>query len=301
MQIKDFIIDQQHRELTKHRSTVLPIACYRTTISHNINGYIPLHWHEEFQFVLIVKGQAEFYIQEDKVILNEGDGIFINSGRLHQARDYHDSGCVYICLNVSPSFVVSQELFGAYVYPYIEATNLPYLVLHTQEHWAHNIAQAIMEIDRLIEQSPAYYELDITIQLTHIWKSLVNYGFRLEYKEGEMLKNLRMKDMLDYIHQHFAEAISLEEIAGAGQLSRAECCRYFKRYLKRTPVTYVVDYRIQQSLLLLQRPENNVTDVAYQVGFNSTSYFINQFGKAMSMTPLAYRKQKMEVMDTGQQ
>ncbi|MNR62805.1 DNA-binding transcriptional regulator GadX [compost metagenome] len=61
-----------------------------------------------------------------------------------------------------------------------------------------------------------------------------------------------------------------------------------------------MDYRIQQSLLLLQRPENNVTDVAYQVGFNSTSYFIYQFGKAMNMTPLAYRKQKIGVMDTGQ-
>lgn len=300
MQIKDFTIDQQHKELTKHRTTVLPIACYRTTISHNINGHIPLHWHEEFQFVLVVKGQAMFHIQEDKVIVNEGDGLFINSGRLHQATDYHDSGCVYICLNVSPSFVVSQELFGTYVFPYIEATNLPYLVLHTQEHWAHSIAEAIMEIDRLIEQRPAYYELDITIQLAHIWKGLLSYGFPLEYKEGEMLKNRIMKDMLDYIHQHFAVGISLEDIAGAGQLSRAECCRYFKRFLKRAPVTYVMDYRIQQSLLLLQRPENNVTDVAYQVGFNSTSYFIYQFGKAMNMTPLAYRKQKIGGMDTGQ-
>jgi AraC family transcriptional regulator, melibiose operon regulatory protein len=62
--------------------------------------------------------------------------------------------------------------------------------------------------------------------------------------------------------------------------------------LKKTPLNYVTDYRIQKSLLLLQQPESTVTDVAYQVGFNSTSYFIGQFKKSMNMTPLAYKKIK---------
>ncbi|MFD0132140.1 helix-turn-helix transcriptional regulator, partial [Bacillus subtilis] len=53
---------------------------------------------------------------------------------------------------------------------------------------------------------------------------------------------------------------------------------------------YVMDYRIQKSLLLLQHPESNVTEVSYQVGFNSTSYFISKFQQAMNMTPLSYKK-----------
>jgi AraC-like DNA-binding protein len=98
--------------------------------------------------------------------------------------------------------------------------------------------------------------------------------------------------MLNWIHTHYAEKILLNDIASAGQLSRSECCRYFKRILKKTPLNYVTDYRIQKSLVLLQQPESNVTDVAFQVGFNSTSYFIDQFKKAMNMTPLAYKKYK---------
>ncbi|WP_334072660.1 AraC family transcriptional regulator [Paenibacillus sp. A14] len=291
MQIKDFAVDPNFKELTEHRTTVLPIACYHTTISHNINGYIPLHWHEEFQFVLIMKGQAVFQIQEEKVTMDEGDGLFINSGCLHLAKDDNHSGCVYICLNVSPSFILSQELFRAYVYPYIGATNLPYIRLTTKEDWAKNIVDAMLEIDRLIRQSSAFYEIDITIQLAHIWRNLVASGFQLEYKEAEMLKNHRMKKMLNWIHLHFAERIVLEDIAREGQLSRSECCRYFKRFLKKTPLNYVMEYRIQKSLTLLQQPEYNVTDAAYQVGFNSTSYFIHQFRKSMNMTPLAYKKQ----------
>lgn len=291
MQFREFTIGRDFKELTEHRTTVLPLACYHTTILQNINGYIPMHWHEELQFVLIIKGQAIFQIQEEKVLLDEGEGLFINSGCLHLAKDNNASGCAYICLNVSPRFMVSYELFSTYVYPYIKATNLSYILLDTKEQWVTNILDGIMEIDRLIQQSPAIYEIDISIKLAQIWRNLIVNRFQLEYKEAEMLKNEKMKNMLNWIHQHYAEKIALEDIARAGQLSRSECCRYFKRFLKDTPLSYVMEYRIQKSLILLQEPEYNVTDVAYQVGFNSTSYFINQFRKTMNTTPLAYKKQ----------
>lgn len=60
-----------------------------------------------------------------------------------------------------------------------------------------------------------------------------------------------------------------------------------------TPLNYVMDYRIQKSLVLWQQANTNVTEVAYQVGFNSTSYFIEKFRKSMNMTPLAYKKYKI--------
>lgn len=225
--------------------------------------------------------------------LAKGEALFINSGCLHLAKDDNHSGCVYICLNISPRFMLSQELYGTYVYPYIKATNLPYILLNTSEQWVTNIINSIVEIDRLIQERPPAYEIDISIELAQIWRNLILNHFQLEYIEGEMLKNEKMKKMLNWIHLHYPEKIVLEDIARAGQLSRSECCRYFQRFIKDTPLSYVMEYRIQKSLLLLQAPEYNVTDVAYQVGFNSTSYFISQFKKSMNMTPLAYKKQKI--------
>lgn len=292
MQIKDFIVDQSLKELTEHRTVDIPIACYETTINQNINGYIPLHWHEEFQFVFIQKGEAIFFINGEKQVVQEGEGLFINSGCLHMAKEQNDSGCVYICLNASPHFVLSQELYTTYVNPYIQATNLPYLHLDPRDNWANNILDAIVKINQLINAKSLCYEMDISVQLTLIWKNLIINGFHLEYEQMEVLKSHRMKQMLNWIHIHYAEKILLEDIARAGQLSRSECCRYFKRMLKKTPLNYVTDFRIQKSLALLQQSESNVTEVAYLVGFNSTSYFIDQFKKSMKMTPLAYKKYK---------
>ncbi|WNF24887.1 AraC family transcriptional regulator [Mesobacillus jeotgali] len=293
--MKEFRVDQNLKELTEHRTVELPIACYETTINQNINGYIPLHWHDEFQFVVLVKGEAVFQINEENIAVREGEGLFINSGRLHSATNQDDSDCVYICLNVSPSFMLSQELFSTYVNPYIQATNLPYLSLSPNENWAENILGAIISINQLLRKKSLYYEIDISSQLTIIWKNLMKNGFQLKYEQTEIIKNQRMKQMLNWIHQHYHKKILLDDIARAGQLSRSECCRYFQRTLKKTPLNYVTDYRIQKSLVLLQQPESTVTDVAYQVGFNSTSYFIDKFRKSMNMTPLAYKKNKTSI------
>lgn len=290
MQIKNFQIDQSLKELTEHRTVVLPIACYLTTINQNIHGYIPLHWHDEIQFVLVVKGEAIFQINEERVAVQEGDGLFINSGCLHMAEELNQSDCVYICLNVSPHFVLSQELYTTYVLPYVQATNLSYQCVHANEPWGKNILDALANIHQWIQQDSPYFEIDISAQLALMWKNLIMNGFQLEYDQTKIVKSARMKQMLAWIHLHYAEKITLDDIARAGQLSRSECCRYFKRILHTTPLSYVTDYRIQKSLVLLQEAESTVTEVAYQVGFHSTSYFIEKFRKSMNMTPLAYKK-----------
>ncbi|MBY6054725.1 AraC family transcriptional regulator [Cytobacillus firmus] len=291
MQIKDFKVDERLKELTSHRTVVMPVACYETKIADNIQGKIPLHWHEEIQFILSVKGEAIVQINEEKLAVKEGEGIFINSGCLHSAEDLNGD-CVYICLNVSPHFLLPQELYSSYIYPYISATNLPYIILNRSEDWGKSILESIIEIKKLINDNPPFYEINITSLLTFIWQQLIRNGFQLEYSQTEVENHMRMKAMLNWIHQHFAEKVTLADIAKAGRLSNSECCRYFKKILKTTPINYLIHYRIQKSLPLLQERDSNVTEVAFKAGFNSSSYFIEKFRKSMNMTPLAYKKNR---------
>jgi AraC-like DNA-binding protein/mannose-6-phosphate isomerase-like protein (cupin superfamily) len=291
LQIKDFKVDERLKELTSHRTVVMPVACYETKIADNIQGKIPLHWHEEIQFILSVKGEAIVQINEEKLAVKEGEGIFINSGCLHSAEDLNGD-CVYICLNVSPHFLLPQELYSSYIYPYISATNLPYIILNRSEDWGKSILESIIEIKKLINDNPPFYEINITSLLTFIWQQLIRNGFQLEYSQTEVEKHMRMKAMLNWIHQHFAEKVTLADIAKAGRLSNSECCRYFKKILKTTPINYLIHYRIQKSLPLLQERDSNVTEVAFKAGFNSSSYFIEKFRKSMNMTPLAYKKNR---------
>lgn len=160
------------------------------------------------------------------------------------------------------------------------------------EEWGKNIVDSILEIRKLIHENSPFYEIDIACQLTFIWQQLIRNGFQLEYSQTEVEKHRRMKEMLNWIHEHYAEKVTLKCIAKAGRLSNSECCRYFKKILRTTPINYLIQHRLQKSLPLLQEPDSNVTEVAYKVGFNSSSYFIEKFRNAMNMTPLAYKKKR---------
>ncbi|MDK8192497.1 AraC family transcriptional regulator [Paenibacillus sp. UMB7766-LJ446] len=288
----EFRIDQNGRELTEHRTVTLPVACYKTTIVRNVHGHIPLHWHDELQFVLVVQGEALFHVNDQKIVVSQGDGLFINSGSMHMAEDKRkNDNCIYLCLNLSPYFVVPSELYVQYVHPYISATNLPYLLIKEELPWGAQILDAIRDIKKNLDEQPPLYEINVASHLLTMWKHLITSGYALEYDPSEVLKSRRMKDMVEWIHMHFADSIKLEDIARAGQLSRSETCRYFKQMLKTTPMQYVIDYRIRKSVELLQIPDYSITQIAYEVGFNSTSYFINQFRKSMQITPLKFRRE----------
>lgn len=291
----EFIIDQQLKEMTQHRTDTLSIACYETTIVQNVHGHIPLHWHDELQFVTVLQGTALFHINDQKVILSKGDGIFINSGIMHMAEDHGVSeNCIYLCLNLSPHVIMPSDLYIKYVHPYVTATNLPFLYIERANAWGEQILSAIARIRKELVEKVPFYEVNVASAVLNMWKLLIMNGYSLEHDPSEMSRNNRMKDMLQWIHFNYAEPIRLEDIAKAGQLSRSETCRYFKQILKTTPMQYVIEYRIQRSIELLQLSERSITEIAYEVGFNSTSYYINQFRKTMNSTPLRFRRELNE-------
>ncbi|MGN7413753.1 AraC family transcriptional regulator [Paenibacillus sp. SAF-068] len=300
MQNIEFIIDHNLKEMTEHRTDTLSVACYETTIVHNVHGHIPLHWHDELQFVAVLQGKALFHINDQKIAVPQGDGIFINSGMMHMAEDHGvNENCIYLCLNLSPHVIMPSDLYVTYVHPYVTATNLPFLYIERTNVWGEQILDAIARIRReLVDQVP-YYEVNVASAVLNMWKLLIMNGYSLEHDPSEMSRNKRIKDMLQWIHLNYAIPIRLEDIARIGQLSRSETCRYFKQILRTTPMQYVLEYRIQRSIELLQLSEPSITEIAYEVGFNSTSYYINQFRKTMNSTPLQFRR-KLSQRDKNQ-
>lgn len=219
---------------------------------------------------------------------------------MHMAEDHGvNENCIYLCLNLSPHVVMPSDLYMKYVHPYVTATNLPFLHIERTSVWGEQILDAIARIrGELVDQVP-FYEVNVASAVLDMWKRLIMNGYSLEHDPSEISRNKRMKDMLQWIHLNYGDPIRLEDIARAGQLSRSETCRYFKQIRRTTPMQYVLEYRIQRSLELLQLSERSITEIAYEVGFNSTSYYINQFRKTMNSTPLQFRR-KLSRRDKNQ-
>lgn len=102
----------------------------------------------------------------------------------------------------------------------------------------------------------------------------------------------RMKNMLQFIHEHYMEELTTPQIAKKAMISASECLRCFRAMIGTTPIQYVKQYRIQCAAELLKTTSMKVVDVGLQCGFQDMSYFAKTFKEMRGCTPQQYRKEQ---------
>jgi len=97
--------------------------------------------------------------------------------------------------------------------------------------------------------------------------------------------------VLKYIHAHFAEIHSIDEIASQQYLSKQHLCRLFKNATGMTVIGYLNRVKVKNACTLLKKTEKSLTEICYLSGFNSYAYFSTVLKQETGLSPLAYRKQ----------
>ncbi|XRG77159.1 AraC family transcriptional regulator [Rossellomorea sp. GAMAL-10_SWC] len=96
---------------------------------------------------------------------------------------------------------------------------------------------------------------------------------------------------LIYIHDHFAEKLSLSDVAREVHTNHTYLSRKFHEEVGVSFSEYLIDYRIQAAKrYLTNNPNWNISDVAENSGFNSQHYFSTLFRKIEGITPKEYRE-----------
>ena len=95
---------------------------------------------------------------------------------------------------------------------------------------------------------------------------------------------------LHYIHDHFREAVTIEDIEEISHMNKTSFIRAFHKRSGFSPYRYVLNLRIQLAQRLFHDfPERTVSDVAAVCGFESTSGFCQAFKSMIGMTPTEYK------------
>jgi AraC-like DNA-binding protein len=97
---------------------------------------------------------------------------------------------------------------------------------------------------------------------------------------------------IHYLSTQYAEPITIEMMAESLGYNRAYLSRLFKQHTKITPVTFLLKLRIDKARLLLrERLELTVEQIASSVGFHDPLYFSKQFRRWYGVSPTEYREQ----------
>lgn len=99
-----------------------------------------------------------------------------------------------------------------------------------------------------------------------------------------------------YVERHFAEKITVEDLARAAAVSPSYLIRLFKRQLETTPHDYLLRYRISRAKELLAETTLTSAAIAERVGFASESNFSYRFKQMTGQGPRAYRQSTPELV-----
>ncbi len=149
--------------------------------------------------------------------------------------------------------------------------------------------------------------------LKHYFKNIISHNGPLDSDRYAMLGNLYLllsklmvtpvnnKDRetlakaLDYIRNHYSEDISVDKLAFATKIPRDYLCKVFINELNTIPSSYIVRYRVYESLYLLSNTEYTIAKISDMVGFYDQFHFSKSFKKILGMTPSAYRKNSGQI------
>lgn len=102
--------------------------------------------------------------------------------------------------------------------------------------------------------------------------------------EPEAVRNAKI-----FIHQHLAEPMSLDAVAKAVNVSPFHFCKLFKRATGLTFTDFVNRARVEKAKRMLMKPAARITEVAYDVGFQSLSHFNRSFRRIADESPTEFR------------
>lgn len=289
-------VDHENRELKEHGTFSFPVMVSHEVLSSYDRGSFFWHWHPEVELTLILSGDIVYQVNDKTFQLEAGDSLFCNSNMPHTGKMATSADCIYVSVTFDPKVIYGFEsslLQTKYVTPLTINSRLSSIVLKTDSPWQNNIVDHIKKIWELTQNQNDMYAFQLQLLLSEIWFILYENTSTETLAYPSIIRDReRILTILSYIHNHYSEKIKLEDIAAEINICASECCRFFKKNMKESIFEYLIRYRIERSLFLLENTKNSITDISAAVGFSNQCYFSKLFRTQKGCSPSEYRRRR---------
>ncbi len=286
--------DLHQRELVEHGSIAFPIACYADDLYVDS---VPWHWHEEFEYAIVTAGEPDILVENSRIRLHPGEGIFINAQALHAVETLPMAPGNLHSAVFHPRLVggnLDSIFWQKLVQPMVRDSALRYVILRPEVTWQRQVLMCFASAWQAMAQETEDYENLVRYQLSKALR-LLNQNCPIiaqSPSEQERVDADRIRGMLAFIDAHYTEDLTIDAIAGSISVSASVCLRCFRQILGTTPIQYVKQLRLEKAGELLQNTAKTAREIALDCGFNDVSYFTKSFREKTGMTPRAYRISK---------
>ena len=267
-------------EKVPYNHPLFPVYIGKGVVGDEMNFFYRRYWHSDIELVCILEGSICYSVNGETIKLTQGQSLFINSNQIHYNFSEDMQYCEFICVNFNPLMLIDKKMAEEFMVPVLKNTSLPYCITENKM-----VFESICEIyDKRDEQ---YFQLWFAGIFCKLWARLSQeFDVSTQYiKKPEMES---FKKMMKFVRDNYKTKITLKQIAEAGNVCKSGCNEIFNKYTGLTPINYLNEYRLRQSILLMNT-DMNIMQICLETGFSGASYFAETFKKKYGITPNKYR------------
>lgn len=259
--------------------------------------YDKLHQHPQLQLTLILEGKGQFLSGDYVGRFQPGDVYFLGENAPHVFRsdpEFFESDTTFSSAGntVFFDFAALGKSLGEVdeLHPLKQFQDYGGLCFQIQGQTAESVKEVLQKFGH----SEGLKRLQLAITLLSILdlagKELVQlnepaFFGGLSEKDGS-----RMNQVMQFLLENRFRKITLEQAASIANLTKEAFCRFFKLRTRKTFTQYLIQLRINEAQKLLQETEMDISQIAYQVGFENLSYFNRSFKSIVGISPREFRK-----------
>lgn len=222
------------------------------------------HSHPYIELMFFLDGKGNLEVSGKRLSISLFDAVVYPGGWQHQEEVTSERKREVICLWVD---LPELQLPGP-------------IHLHDRDGTLRNMFQLIYREAKRESPEPLLLEQELKVLLM----LLLRNQNEVKTSEGALAY------VLQYIHAHYMEPITLECLADMEHISKSYLSRQFKQQTGMTVISYVNQLRTEAAKRLLIGSNLRVNEIAYHVGFESPKYFYRLFRSLTGDSPASFRK-----------
>lgn len=245
---------------------------------------LTMHRHGTYELYYMVKGQREYFIEDRFFMVEEGDFVLIPRNVFH--RTDGNGGLRYL-VHFSERFL--QKFFTRETVDGI-LRRIPFLFRgepRVQEQLSGVLDAMLTEFRRAEEMRHPQDEMRLS---GFLYQLLYAMAYSANTYVPHAYGDERITRIIQYINENYNRITDIDQIAEHFFISKYHLCRYFRKNLGIPLVAYLNTIKVNQACRMMKAGCSNMTQIALECGFNSSSYFCKVFKKERGISPTEYRK-----------
>ena len=238
------------------------------------------HTHEGYTVGVIEHGAQRFWRNGAYHLAPKNSIILVNADQIHDGHAATDGGWSY------QAMYPTEAQFQAVAKDLGVTSNTPYFPVAVEHD--QRLANQLLQLFTLLHDNQ---DTLLTETYTHhvLLSLLCRYNKRQQTPKNTVKLGEQLSTIRDYLHQHFAYAIALEDLSELSGVSPYHLVRQFKEKYGLPPHAYQIQLRVRHAQQLM-KSGMSLADSAIASGFHDQSHLHRHFRRAMGVTPKQYQR-----------